>query len=129
MKEFLLQGRRISFEQNGDADEFRVLVEGAAVPITFIETESTTTNSDTYYKELSPRAPAEWIPIGACIAAREPFESSDARGRPYASCAWRTGGVESSGIALLAIDQLSMLFALDFSSVEIALNHHTDLSP
>jgi hypothetical protein len=132
VKRFVLAGREISFEAYPGSDWWRVLVGGAPVPMTFRETESTVTSSgNSYDKELRPKQPVAWAPLGPCLRAPDSFQLSagrdpkPARGH-RASCLWSAGHGEVQGTVLYDIESVILWFPEDLSRVDVEWDHHTD---
>jgi hypothetical protein len=124
MMDFVIEGHRVSFERNAGDAEFRILVDGAAVPMKLTETETYVGNTGSVTRELASSRTVTWIPTKGCPAETRieilgprkayfgfPLEITHA----YNTSIWRYHSAK-------------LAFADDYSSVDIHWDYSVDTS-
>jgi hypothetical protein len=122
----IVMGRSCAIDVGAEG-RWRVLVDGAPVPMTVTEVETATTNAGSYEKPSRPRVDALWI---AAPAMLEPGEL-EVRSRPEGWTVRRN--VTVSRVAIYnTVVSTSMWFTLafprDLSRVDVTIDEYTDTS-
>lgn len=120
-KPFRLLGRLVELERHPEADLWRVLVDGAPIPMTYQETESVSTNAGTYRKVLFEARGVEYASLGPCARAAAPFETLQGAQGPRALCSWggRSAEIHNTAIYDFTWVQLTFSEALDRVAIEV----------
>ena len=105
-KTFKIGSSDISFEQNGDRDEWRVCVNGSPATMT------------------NKGQPVAWLPIGPCLRAPEPFEVR----KQEASCLWSGGRVDIQGTVVYLMEEVSLTLSVDRKTVAVTIRDASDTS-
>jgi hypothetical protein len=105
-KTFNIAGNDISFEQNGDRDDWRICVDGT--PVTM----------------ASDGAVAAWLPLGPCLRAPEAFV---VRGR-QATCLWSQGNVDIQGTVVYMMEEVTIALSADRKTAVVTRRDASDLS-
>ena len=124
---FSLGGKRVAFERLGPS-AWRVTVDGHAVPMTFRETESTSTNSGYYDSVLREDHLVQSLPVDALMAQREAFETEQSGESWKATCRWKASSVALYNTVIYDLETVTLRFPTDFSAVHIDWNHYSDTS-
>jgi hypothetical protein len=105
-KTFQMEGADVSFEQNDERDEWRVCANGNPVAMT-------------YKGEI-----AEWLPLGGCVRAKEPFRAK----RSVASCLWSAGSVDVQGTVVYMMEEVTLMFSADRKQAVVSIRDASDTS-
>ncbi|MFD3703498.1 hypothetical protein ACFWUP_10150 [Nocardia sp. NPDC058658] len=123
MRGFDIDGHQVTFEL-GDKG-FRVLVDGAVIPVTWELQDHHTTNVRTYEEVLKARHPVDWIPFGHSRKAGEPSIYPERRAA-YIRFDIPTTYVYNT--AFWASESVWISFAPDFGSAEVTTTKSVDSS-
>ncbi|MEU0541500.1 hypothetical protein ABZ319_16685 [Nocardia sp. NPDC005978] len=126
--EIEFRGRRVELERGSDASEFRVLVDGRPIAMTFTETESKLSNTRSGTRTVREPVPVQWarasIPLPVPVRLDSSIHNDELRVRlPLDHHA-----VEGLGTVVHTSDTVYLRFGPDCAAVEVDLNHYTDTS-
>lgn len=105
-KKVWLRDVLITFEQNGEFDEWRILANGATLPM------------------IVDEEPATWLPLGPCLRSREPFQSAGS----WAWCTWSTSSADIQGTVVYLSDEIKLAFNADKSAIIVKFEQRADTS-
>jgi len=105
-KTFKIGSSDISFEQNGDRDEWRVCVNGSPVMM------------------ASQGNVVEWLPIGPCLRSPEPFEVR----KQQAKCLWSGGHADVQGTIVYLMEEVALTLSVDRKTVVVTIRDASDTS-
>jgi len=96
----------LTFEQNDEFDEWRILANGVPIPM------------------IVDGEPATWLPLGLCLRSREPFQSAGS----WAWCTWDTCSTDVQGTVVNMSDTVKLAFNADKSAIFVELAQTSDTS-
>lgn len=85
-KQVWLRDILITFEQNEEFDEWRILAHGASVPM------------------IVDEEPATWLPLGPCLRSRDPFQNAGS----WAWCTWNASSADIQGTVVYLADMIKL---------------------
>jgi len=109
-KGFQLDGVSITFERNGERDEWCVCANGARLAAR--------------YNGVA----AEWMPLGPCLRAPEPFQLLHSDDGDCALCVWSRGHADVQGTAVYLMESIRIRFNDDATAVVVDWSDCSDTS-
>ncbi len=119
-----LDGVVLTFEQNGDYDEWRVVAAGVPLPMLFKETDDTRPEA----ARLATHVPVAWLPLETFLGLREPFAIYRSPEGTRARCSHRNKPVDIQGTACYSGETLTLTLDGSGRAVRVTLHHDFDAS-
>ncbi|MGX1807778.1 hypothetical protein ACWIGI_18830 [Nocardia sp. NPDC055321] len=126
--EIEFRGRRVELERGSDTAEFRVLVDGQPIPMTYTETESWNSNTTRGTRAVREPAPARWARASVPLPVPLRLDSSIHDDSLRVSMRLEHHAAEGLGTVVHSSDTVYLRFGPDCAAVEVDLNHYTDTS-
>ena len=119
-----LDGIAITFEQNGNYDEWRTVSAGVPLAMRFKETDETRPAA----ARAATYVPVDWLPLDAFLGFREPFAIYRSPDGTRARCSRRNKPVDIQGTACYSGKTLTLVLVDSGSAVRVTLHHDFDAS-